>query len=129
MGMYDNFAVSYPLPIESYVPDRYRMFIRSTMDQDNFQSKDLECLLSSYYIDNVGHLYLEDYPPFEDTDFKIKRTKKYFHGHLRIYNSVFLDEEDPKKFLWLEYDLKFTDGLLVCATMISPTKEDFDGLH
>jgi hypothetical protein len=31
--------------------------------------------------------------------------------------------------LWLKYDLKFTDSLLVSATMLSPTKEEIDDLH
>jgi hypothetical protein len=129
MGLYDNFAIKYPLPISEHVPSRYKSYILATIDQDNFQSKDFDCMMESYFIDNKGFLYLEEYPPFESDDFEIKRIKKYFHGHLRVYNWIFLDEEDPKNQIWLEYDLKFTDGLLVCATMISPTKEDFDGLH
>jgi hypothetical protein len=43
---------------------------------------------------------------------------------------VYLDEEgfDSKSKFWLEYDLKFTDGLLVQATMISPTEEELKAI-
>ena len=129
MGLYDNFAVKYPLPINDYVPEKYRSYILATIDQDDFQSKDLDCIMQSYFIDNKGFLYLEERSPFESSNLEIKRTKKYFHGHLRIYNWVVLDEENPQNEMLLEYDLKFTDGLLVCATMIFPTKKDFNESH
>jgi len=125
MGLYDSFTVSYPLPIKADIPDKYKAFIRASIDQDGFQSKDLDCIMDNYYIDNSGALYLEQSSDFEDPDFKIERTKKYFHGHLRIYNFIILDEDDLQSKIWIEYDLKFTDGLLVCATMISPTEKDF----
>lgn len=34
----------------------------------------------------------------------------------------------PKNFIWLEYDLKFTDSLLVKATMVSPTQKSIEEL-
>lgn len=34
----------------------------------------------------------------------------------------------PKNFIWLEYDLKFTDSLLVKATMTSPTQKNIEDL-
>ena len=129
MGMYDSFAIDYPLPINSYVPDKYRPFILATIDQDNFQSKDLHCYMDSYYIDNRGLLFLEEYSPFDKKPVSVKRDKQYYHGHLRVYNMVYLNDENLDEKFWLEYDLKFTDGLLVSATMISPTEEDINGLH
>ena len=36
--------------------------------------------------------------------------------------------EYPKNFIWLEYDLKFTDGLLVKAVMTSPTQKNIEDL-
>lgn len=128
MGMYDNFIVDYPLPVESWLPDKYKSHIYYAIQADGFQSKSLSCALDNYYIDNNGHIYLDEISLFEEPEKRISRTKIYFHGHIRVYNSIFPDEEDNKKMIWLEYDLKFTDGLLVSATMISPKKEDFDTL-
>ncbi len=33
-----------------------------------------------------------------------------------------------KNFIWLEYDLKFTDGLLVKAVMTSPTEKNIEDI-
>jgi hypothetical protein len=129
MGIYDTFTIDYPLPINFYVPHKYRSFILATIDQDNFQSKDLHGYMDSYYIDNKGFLYIENHSAFEKDPIAVERQKQYYHGHLRIYNMVYLDEENLDQKFWLEYDLKFTDGILVSATMISPTEEDFHGLH
>jgi len=39
------------------------------------------------------------------------------------------DDMDLNKRIRLEYDLKFTDSLLVSATMLLPTKEELSELH
>ena len=126
MGMYDNFTVDYPLPVESWIPDKYKNHIYYSIQADGFQSKSLNCILNNYYIDNNGYIYLDNISLFEEPEKRIDRKKIYFHGHISIYNSIF--PEDDKKIIWLEYDLKFTDGLLVSATMLSPRKEHFDTL-
>jgi hypothetical protein len=53
----------------------------------------------------------------------------YYHGHIKIYTLVPLDQDDvtSKRKFWLEYDLKFTDSRVVSAIMISPTREDLKG--
>lgn len=133
MGMFDNFEIDYPLPIEEWIPVQYRTYAYHTFAADGFQTKDLECLLDYYYIDNSGSLFKNKQPswfkgPSKDDEYE----KIYFHGHINVYNSVSIYSEDEKTKgpkLWFEYDLKFTDGLLVCATMLSPTKKDIDELH
>jgi hypothetical protein len=126
MGMFDYFSIDYPLPIESYVPGEYKPFIYRAINEDEFQTKDFHCLLLRYYVDNIGRIFRSQIPDFESDEEPIYE-KIYFHGHIRIYTMVYLDEEG--KDFWLEYDLKFTDSLLVSATMVHPTKEDIDELY
>jgi len=127
MGMFDYFKVDYPLPLGSYIPDEYRPYIYATINQDEFQSKDLECILNRYYVDNNGHIFVDE-SIFEDSEPAIKQI--YYHGHIKIHAPVFMDDDiNSQKKLWLQYDLKFTDSLLVSAIMISPTKEEIDELH
>jgi len=131
MGMYDNFMISYPLPIESWVPDKYKPMIQHTFAADGFQTKDLDRTLSCYYISNDGRIFLDEFSDFESNE-PFKRKQIYFHGHIKVHTLVLLDEESDFQqgpTLWFEYDLKFTDSLLVSAIMISPTKEQIDELH
>ena len=129
MGMFDYFKIDYPLPLESYILSELRPFVNAMVDQDEFQSKDMECLMNRYHIDNNGYLYLSSQVNFEDDSDPVVK-KIYHHGHIRVYSLVFLDE-DPgtKNKFWLEYDLKFTDGRLIQAKMLSPTKEDINELQ
>ena len=127
MGMYDSFFISYPLPIEKWVPKEYKEAALYTFAADGFQTKDLECCLESYYISNDGHIFKDTFD-FESSKI-LERNPIYFHGHIKIYSPVYLEENRNGKFLWFSYDLKFTDSLLVCATMLSPTQKDIDELH
>jgi hypothetical protein len=129
MGMFDYFTIEYPLPLEPYIISKYRPFVHATVNQDEFQCKDMDCCLDRYLIDNAGRIYKSELVDFESnkkTEFK----KIYFHGHIKVYSMVYLDEEgfDSKSKFWLEYDLKFTDGLLVQATMVSPTEEELKAI-
>lgn len=129
--MYDSFSIDYPLPIESWVPKKYRPIIEHAFAADGFQSKDLDCMLNNYYISNDGHIFLDGHSEFEDT-YSAERKQIYYHGHIRVYCLVLLDEESNTldgPVLWFEYDLKFTDSLLVSAIMVCPKKEDVDELH
>ena len=132
MGMFDYFTIDYPLPIEPWIPASYKSNIYYAFSADGFRSKSIECSSDSYYIDNNGYLYLEKSSSFEE-DLKNKKTSKmYFHGHIKVHCPVYLTKDesrDPKMMLWFEYDLKFTDSLLVQAKMISPKKEDLYELH
>lgn len=123
--MFDYFSIDYPLPIESYIPEKYKPYIYRAMNEDEFQTKSLECLMYRYHVDNIGRLFCAEIPLFE-SDQEPEFKKVYQHGHVRIYTMVYLDEDD--KDFWLEYDLKFTDSLLVQATVVHPTKEEIDRL-
>jgi hypothetical protein len=129
MGMFDYFTIEYPLPLESYVLSKYRSFVHAAVGQDEFQCKDMDCCLDRYLIDNAGRIYKSDLVDFE-LDERTEFKKIYFHGHINVYSMVYLDEEGwgSKNKFWLEYDLKFTDGLLVQATMTSPTEEELQVL-
>lgn len=132
MGMYDNFMIDYPLPLEEWIPKKYHSHIHYTFSADGFQSKDLECLMNNYFISNDGRIYLDEF--YFESDKQLDRKTIYYHGHIRVYTSVHLDDlfNQPtgpfsSNKLWFEYDLKFTDSLLVKATMISPAKNHFLG--
>jgi hypothetical protein len=126
MGMFDYFTIDYPLPIESYIPEEYKSFIYRAINEDGFQTKDLECLLYRYHVDNIGRIFCADFPDFESDEEPVYN-KIYQHGHVLIYTVVYLDDNGTK--FWLEYDLKFTDSLLVSAKMVNPTKEKINELH
>jgi len=68
MGMFDYFTIDYPLPIESYVPEEYKSFIYSAINEDGFQTKDLECLMYRYHVDNIGRIFCADFPDFESDE-------------------------------------------------------------
>jgi hypothetical protein len=130
MAMFDYFRVEYPLPLDSYILSEYRPFVQAVVDQDDFQSKDMDCVLARYYIDNCGYIYKSNKIDFEDDSDPVFE-KIYYHGHIRIYSLVPLGDEgwDSNKKFWLEYDLKFTDSLLVSARMLHPTKEELHELR
>jgi|688.fasta_scaffold02087_62 hypothetical protein len=126
MGMFDYFTIDYPLPIESYIPEKYKSFIYSAINEDGFQTKDLECLLYRYHVDNIGRIFCADFPDFESDEEPVYN-KIYQHGHVFISTVVHLDDNGND--FWLEYDLKFTDSLLVSAKMIHPKEERINELH
>ena len=132
MGTYDSFYIDYPLPIEPWIPASYKSYIYYAFSADGFQSKSMDCFLNDYHIDNNGYLYLEESSSFEEDSKNKKTSKIYFHGHIRVHCPVYLTRDgsrDANMMLWFEYDLKFTDSLLVEAKMISPKKEDLYELH
>lgn len=53
-----------------------------------------------------------------------RETKIEYHGHIRAYTIVYFTEdvcyEEGAKKMFVELDLKFTDGLLVSITWLEP---------
>ena len=127
MGLYDTIFIEYPLPIPEYIPSKIRSFIHSTISQDGFQTKDLDQCLEDYYISNDGRFHICNYLNFDSPEIS-NYDPMYMHGHIEVHTIVRLDEESmymtPTNSFRLEYDLKFTDSLLVSATLLSPTIED-----
>ena len=127
MGLFDTIFIEYPLPIPEYIPSKIRSFIHSTISQDGFQTKDLDQTLDDYFISNDGKFYSCNYLNFDSSDIS-SYEPVYIHGHIEVHTVVRLDEESiyltPSNSFRLEYDLKFTDSLLVSATLLSPTIED-----
>ena len=107
MGMFDYIDANYDLPIPEDSTDEHRVFIKNAIAADNFQTKDLDCMLDVYYLDKDGFMYEkigDDYKEY------------YVHQHIRCYTYIYIPSEDFK--YWLEYDLKFTDGKLEKATVL-----------
>ena len=144
MGMFDYIYIDFPLPIEDYILSKYKSLIIKSIGEDGFQTKDLDCVLANYYISNDGILYMEELSDFEDEKPRPK-IKEYYHGHMKVYTGVYIDDtnlEDwhgiqvrmfgssyKNNLINIEYDLKFTDGLLVKAKMIRPTEEEINELY
>jgi len=140
MGLFDYFYVDYPLPIPSYIPDSFLPAVKLFLKTDQFQSKDMSCIQGLYQITNDGRLFHVQHPSFESNE-ETKKRQILHHGYIRIYGSVVLSEHEDMpingeliswlktqqdKDIWLEYRLKYTDGILVNAEVIHPTKEELD---
>lgn len=95
MGMYDYIFTDYPLPIESYVPNQYKELINYAIAADGFQTKDLDCTLSSYYISNDGKLFLDTFD--FSSNKQLERTPIYFHGHIKACVMVYLDDSNVEE--------------------------------
>jgi hypothetical protein len=107
MGMFDYIDANYDLPIPEDSTDEHRVFIKNAIAADNFQTKDLDCMLDVYYLDKDGFMYEKIGDEYKEY---------YVHQHIRCYTYIYVPSEDFK--YWLEYDLKFTDGKLEKATVL-----------
>jgi len=92
MGLFDTIHCEYPLP--------------DARHQDlEFQTKDLECLLSNYTITRDGRLVLHAHQGKRGLDRDIEWP---LHGDLRFYTSIKTSGES----IWVEYVARFTHGLV-----------------
>lgn len=92
MGMFDTIHCEYPLP--------------DARHQDlEFQTKDLESLLSNYTITRDGRLVLHARKRRRGLDRDIEWP---LHGDLRFYTSIKISGEST----WVEYVARFTHGLV-----------------
>jgi len=107
MGMFDYLDINHDLPFPENATDEHRVFIKNTIAADNFQTKDLHCMLDVYYLDREGFLYEKIGDKYEEF---------YIHQHMKCYTYLDIPSENCK--YWLEYDLKFTDGKLEQATVL-----------
>lgn len=122
MGMFDYIDVEYPLDVAWYIPEKWAPVIRQECFAGGFQTKDLDNTLDRYEVNNNGYLFLIENNNFEDNK-PIKKTRIDYHGYMNIHTPVQIDDQCE---IWLEYRLKFTDGKLVNARMMQPTKEVID---
>lgn len=90
MGMFDSIYSDYRLP---KVIIGGKTYPEKTTE---FQTKCLENALFSYTLREDGRLFLKE----EDL---------MYHGYIVMYTSIKVDKER----YWLEYKLKYTDGILV----------------
>lgn len=101
MGMFDTLRCHYPLP-------------HSQLQEEAFQTKDLECVLDDYSIAEEGHLILAKQRESRDDEtapfgFYLAVVREWdecllFHGDLCFYTNL----EDE----WYEYVARFTAGKL-----------------
>ena len=119
MGLYDTVECKYPLPM----PDKPQGYLGSTY----FQTKDLDCCLGHYEIQEDGSLWIEKRETeFIKGDEKSKNlldkigkivTKKvwiepdYFHGTIEMYD--YRDYDNNKDFdYFICYEIQFDKGTI-----------------
>lgn len=123
--MFDNVIVDYPLPLPLEVID-----IMPDVYAENFQTKDLDNLLTDFIIDESGNLlelqvkrewvdddsaFLKGY--FKAIDEKIVPFK--YHGIIRFYTYETIKTSDISGYdVSLDYQAKFNDGVLVDLELI-----------
>lgn len=107
MGLFDYVDINYDLPMPDSATEKHVVFIKNAIAADNFQTKDLDCLLNIFYIDKEGYLYEQT----EEDEYK----QKYVHQHMECYTSIKIPSENIS--YWLEYDIKFTDGKIQNVTV------------
>ena len=127
--MFDNIKCELPLPLNK---KEQKLFSNVDWDDRGFQSKDLECTLSTYAIRKNGKLYglfidgKNVRVISEKEEKKIKKQGKFcwpyefkeksrkykfekFTGDLYFYDSIY-DEEGNE--YWAEFSAKFLSGVL-----------------
>lgn len=93
--MYDYIFTDYPLPIEKYIPKKYKELIHYSVAADGFQTKDLDCTLSSYYISNDGKIFLDIFD--FSSDKQLERKPMYYHGHIKMHTMIYLDDSNEEE--------------------------------
>ena len=123
MGMFDYVEVFSCPDIPDFVPEKYVPFFKASFERNGFQTKDLENLMCHYMILENGELH--------DAGFDYKNAKKMnYHGVFNMYTLVPLNEEEDVngKRVFVEYEVKYTDGVLQHIKWISPQKEELQKL-
>ena len=84
-----------------------------------FRSKDLYNCLDHFLIDEYGRFFSLKISEFDQT---IDR-QEYIHQHIECYTYLNVDEDR----YWLNYDIKFTDGILSEVKVLEWKKTN--GIH
>ena len=152
MGMYDYIELECELPIPDYIPQAMVPIIKRSFEENVFQTKDLECILDNYRVSKDNRLYLTPGSWFEKEPIGPEELIDY-HGIISVDMVVYLDDSNlldtgeylgvgpngylsriigPKmkrNWIFITYNLKFTDGFLVAVTMVSPTEQELSELQ
>lgn len=133
MGMFDSLQCNYPLPLPleviDYIPDIY---------SQELQTKDLDCLMDLYILDENGKIQKEErtYKWVDDDNSFLKGyfettsktiTDTGYHGIINfyMYERVY-DENDKNKGKDISIDFigKFSDGNLMFIEILDYSVED-----
>jgi hypothetical protein len=109
MGMFDYIECQAELPMPEDLSSLELNAINRFLNVDDFQTKDLDCSMTRYVIDQDG-LFREKIFSTGRNYFYEVSDPVYIHQHLRCYGIVEISDEEK---FWLEYDLKFTNGIMV----------------
>jgi hypothetical protein len=93
----------------------------------NFQTKDLECALDRYHVDEHGIIRRREWEP--DARVWIDCDPLAYHGMLRFYTCEDIEGTGVvgrRSHHWFEYEAKFTDGKLEGVEVIDIHKWGVD---
>jgi len=124
MGMFDDVEVFIDLPVPDFIPDKYKSIIKRTFEQKGFQTKDLDNILSHYFIFSDGQLYdaKRTFLPFKNVEPNPKTAEKIDHyGPMEIYTVVNIEDKD----LFVAYNLTFFNGKVSNTEWLEPTEQQF----
>ncbi len=120
MGLYDSIHIEYPnMPMPENASSKEEAFIRQGIYTNTFQTKDLYACLDNYLIDEYGRFFSLNVSDFDQTIDK----QEYIHQHIECYTHIDVDEDR----YWLNYDIKFTDGILSEVKVLEWKKTN--GIH
>lgn len=116
MGMFDTVKCRYKLPYNMEQVAEITLISESAIEQDEFQTKCLECWMNNYMIDSNGELLVS-------TDKKNKPYKKYKHtGEIEMYNYLTSDYLDHD--LEYRWKIKFKNGMIRKCKLVYMKRQD-----
>lgn len=131
MGMFDTIKCEYKLPVPANLD-----WIDFNLIQDKeFQTKDMDCVLNEYTITQDGRLMLKkaEYKWVDDDNSFLKGyldevssvlEDTNFHGQLNFYCFEYIEKDNKELSICIDYLAKFTDGKLVNISVLDSGIQD-----
>ena len=147
MALFDYLYIECPVTIPDYVNKRFRNHIEASLNQDDLQTKDFECIMDHYVINKNRELVKIKTGWFPEEQKHIEE-KIYFHGEIYANNVIYVDDSNlidtgeyfntepsgyksriigpkiKKNWFFLSFKIKFTNGLVENISMIEPTEKE-----
>lgn len=151
MGMFDYVEIECELPIPNYIPQSMASIIKESFKENIFQTKDFECVLDKYRVSKNNRLYLTPSSWFQKEPLGPEELVNY-HGIVSVNTTVYLDDSNlldtgeyfgvrangylsriigpniKRNWIYITYELKFTDGYFVDISMVNPTEKEIQEL-
>jgi hypothetical protein len=132
MGLFDNIRCKYKLPM----PDDLMELRDFKFNEEVFQTKDLECAMDFYVIEEDGTLWHEEYDTEDRSNPNAKGFERFigcatkvnqrmvrmrdYTGKILLYSFITFSERSTlnlKNDYWVEWSLVFVDGVVKTAKL------------